>query len=107
LSGEIREVEVVAVPDVVFAEWARIARGFQPFVDLDVDRKLNVVEAAGAFALCNGVDRAQDFDSPAQSPDSQLQSHECGKPEIAEVRDRDCFANDDLAARRENGGDVD
>jgi hypothetical protein len=72
LPNEIAEVEVVAGKDIVFAEDLRWRTGFEPFVDVEVDWELGIVEATGARREDRYVDRPAEIEPVSNPPDRQF-----------------------------------
>jgi hypothetical protein len=72
LPDEIAEVEVVAGKDIVFAENFRWRTGFEPFVDVEVEWELGIVEATGARREDRYVDRPAEIEPVSNPPDRQF-----------------------------------
>jgi hypothetical protein len=72
LPDEIAEVEVVAGKDIVFAENFRWHTGFEPFVDVEVEWELGIVEATGARREDRYVDRPAEIEPVSNPPDRQF-----------------------------------
>lgn len=72
MPNEIAEVEVVAGKDIVFAEDLRWRTGFEPFVDVEVDWELGIVEATGARREDRYVDRPAEIEPVSNPPDRQF-----------------------------------
>jgi hypothetical protein len=72
LPNEIAEVEVVAGKDIVFAEDLRWRTGFEPFVDVEVEWELGIVEATGARREDRYVDRPAEIEPVSNPPDRQF-----------------------------------
>jgi hypothetical protein len=110
LLRKIGHIEPVARQHVALAERVDVApaRGIEPFVHLDVDHQIDVLEAAVALAVDPGIDSARDHEHPVRLTQLELHLDRFGENEPFEGLERH-FVSDrhELAAAGEQPADVD